>query len=29
MPFSSPLRDTQKEIVLTLDSETKSIVDYG
>ena len=23
LPFSSPLRDTQQEIVLTLDSETK------
>lgn len=27
--FSSPLRDPSQEIVLTLDSETKQIIDYG
>lgn len=28
-PFSSPLRDPSQEIVLTVESETKQIVDYG
>jgi hypothetical protein len=29
VPFSSPLRDPQQEVVLMVDSETRQIIDYG